>query len=83
MRLVAACLMSLILAAVVADAPPDLPLPSTAARRAPHRACAAAGGTIQAIKVEGNQRIEDGHDPLLHAGAARATRSTPTGWIAA
>jgi len=61
MRLIAACLMSLILAGVVAVVPagPAAAQHSRAPRAAPARV-QQQSGTIQAIKVEGNDRIEDG-----------------------
>jgi outer membrane protein insertion porin family len=58
-RLLAACLMAFL---VIATAGAQSPTPprSTTQRSVPPRPAVAAGGVIQSIKVEGNQRIEDG-----------------------
>ncbi len=63
-RLVAACLMaSLVIGTAFAQGPasPASPPRAPAARSVtPHAAAKATSGVIQAIKIEGNQRIEDG-----------------------
>ena len=58
-RLVAACLMPLLASAlVIGPAAAQTPPPKRPV--APHVAAAPKGGVIQSIKVEGNQRIEEG-----------------------
>ena len=60
-RLVAACLMPLlVLGTAAAQSPAPLPRPAVPHAAAPRAVPGAAGGVIQSIKVEGNQRIEDG-----------------------
>ena len=61
MRLVAACLMTLPVIGTAGAQVPITPVRPTVHRpTAPRAVPVAVGGVIQSIKVEGNQRIEDG-----------------------
>src|SRR6195952_2543955 len=60
-RSLAACLMTVLVIGTAAAQVPTTPVRPTVHRPAtPRAAPAATGGVIQSIKVEGNQRIEDG-----------------------
>jgi outer membrane protein insertion porin family len=60
-RLVVACLMPLLfLGTATAQAPAPPPRPAVPHHAAPRAVPGATGGVIESIKVEGNQRIEDG-----------------------